>query len=151
MIDKETKEAVPVTAFLKGDQLAKDIAKVNDAARGRFLSVVGMALAVMKNYDPFHSPTHFKLTDLLMKFDKAFGASTDTDKKYAAVSGENALNDVPNSGSDRWTFQFVPCMSCEALVSSDCRRTEQATMPAPPSEGQVSFCVSTAIWTVESL
>ena len=39
MIDKETKEAVPVTAFLKGEQLAKDIAKVNDAARGRFLSV----------------------------------------------------------------------------------------------------------------
>ncbi len=31
MIDKETKEAVPVTAFLHGDQLAKDIAKVNDA------------------------------------------------------------------------------------------------------------------------
>ena len=38
MIDKETKEAVPVTAFLQGDQLAKDIAKVNDAARGKFLT-----------------------------------------------------------------------------------------------------------------
>ena len=36
MIDKETKEAVPVTAFLAGDQIAKDIAKVNDAARGKF-------------------------------------------------------------------------------------------------------------------
>ena len=42
MIDKETKEAVPVTAFLNADQLAKDIAKVNDAARGKFLSVAGM-------------------------------------------------------------------------------------------------------------
>ena len=31
MIDKETKEAVPVTAFLNAEQLAKDIAKVNDA------------------------------------------------------------------------------------------------------------------------
>src|SRR5205807_1264503 len=68
MIDKETKEAVPVTAFLKGDQLAKDIAKVNDAARGKFLTIVGMALCLMKNYDPFQSPTHFKLTDLLKKF-----------------------------------------------------------------------------------
>ena len=35
MIDKETKEAVPVTAFLKADQLAKDLRRVNDAARGR--------------------------------------------------------------------------------------------------------------------
>src|SRR5205085_1206329 len=31
MIDKETKEAVPVTAFLKAEQLAKDVAQVNDA------------------------------------------------------------------------------------------------------------------------
>src|ERR1700720_4777838 len=75
MIDKETKEAVPVTAFLNGDNLAKDVARVNDAARGRFLSVVGMALAVMKNYDPFQSPTHFRLVDLLKKFDKTFGAT----------------------------------------------------------------------------
>ena len=39
MIDKETKEAVPVTAFLNADRLAKDIAKVNDAARGKFISI----------------------------------------------------------------------------------------------------------------
>ena len=38
MIDKETKEAVPVTAFLNGDQLAKDVAKINDAARSKFWS-----------------------------------------------------------------------------------------------------------------
>jgi uncharacterized radical SAM superfamily Fe-S cluster-containing enzyme len=70
MIDKETKEAVPVTAFLQGDQLAKDIAKVNDASRGKFLTIVGMALCLMKNYDPFHSRETFPLMDLLKKFDK---------------------------------------------------------------------------------
>ncbi len=41
MIDKETKEAAPVTAFLNMDQVAKDLAKVNDAARGKWLSVIG--------------------------------------------------------------------------------------------------------------
>src|SRR5213595_51614 len=61
MIDKDTKEAVPVTAFLHAEQLAKDVAQVNDAGRGKALSVVGMALALMRNYDPFNSPTHFKL------------------------------------------------------------------------------------------
>ncbi|HEX2460262.1 MAG TPA: radical SAM protein, partial [Vicinamibacterales bacterium] len=48
MIDKETKEAVPVTAFLRADQLAKDVAQVNDAARGKTLSIAGMALALMR-------------------------------------------------------------------------------------------------------
>ena len=41
MIDKETKEAVPVTAFLNAEQLAKDVAQVNDAARGKWLSIAG--------------------------------------------------------------------------------------------------------------
>src|SRR5881398_690037 len=57
MIDKETKEAVPVTKFLKAEQLARDVASVSDAARGRFLSVFGMALALMRNYDPFKAPS----------------------------------------------------------------------------------------------
>src|SRR5436309_6239738 len=55
MIDKETKEAVPVPAFLKMEQLAKDVARINDAARGRSLSLLGMAVALMRNYDPFAS------------------------------------------------------------------------------------------------
>ena len=75
MIDKETREAVPVTAFLNGDRLARDIQRINDAARGRFLSVAGMALTLMRNYNPFNAPKHFKLVDLLQKFDKTFGAT----------------------------------------------------------------------------
>ena len=35
MVDKETKEKVPVTAFINADQLAKDVARINDAARGK--------------------------------------------------------------------------------------------------------------------
>src|SRR5919197_470504 len=50
MIDKATKEAVPVTAFLKAEQLAKDVAAVTDAGRGRFLSILGMALSLVRNY-----------------------------------------------------------------------------------------------------
>lgn len=61
MVDKETKEAAPVTAFLRGDRLAKDIAKVNDAARGKWLSIFGMTLSLLRNYDPFKSPTHLRL------------------------------------------------------------------------------------------
>ena len=67
MIDKETKEAAPVTAFLHMDQVAKDLAKVNDAARGKWLSVIGFGLALLRNYDPFQAPTHFKITDMLQE------------------------------------------------------------------------------------
>src|SRR4030095_14815896 len=85
MIDKETKEDGPVAGVLKAEQLARDVAHVTDAGRGRLLSNFGMALALMRNYDSFKSPTHFKLTDLLKKFDKTFGA---TGRDYGKVSGD---------------------------------------------------------------
>jgi hypothetical protein len=137
MIDKETKEAVPVTAFLHGDQLAKDIAKVNDAARGKFLTVVGMALCLMKNYDPFQSPTHFKLMDLLRKFDKNFNA---TGKNYGKVGPDRTVDDVMKRRQDRWNFLFIAGMWFQDLFNYDFRRTEQCIIPYATQEGEISFC-----------
>ena len=137
MIDKETKEAVPVTAFLKGDQLAKDIAKVNDAARGKFLTIVGMALCLMKNYDPFQSPTHFKLMDLLKKFDKNFNA---TGKNYGKVGPDRTIEDVMKRRQDRWNFLFIAGMWFQDLFNYDFRRTEQCIIPYATQEGEISFC-----------
>ncbi|MCC7009005.1 MAG: radical SAM protein [Acidobacteria bacterium] len=141
MVDKETKEAVPVTAFLKGEQLAKDIAKVNDAARGRGMSVLGMALALMKNYDPFQSPTHFKLADLLKKFDKTFGATKGARQgKYGRVEGDRTDKDIEIRRADRWNFLFIAGMWFQDLFNYDFRRTERCIIPYATQEGEISFC-----------
>jgi uncharacterized radical SAM superfamily Fe-S cluster-containing enzyme len=138
MIDKETKEAVPVTAFLHGDQLAKDIAKVNDAARGKFLTGLGMALCLMKNYDPYQSPTHFKLMDLLKKFDKNYHV---TGKDYGKVGPDRTIDDVmKRRATDRWNFLFIAGMWFQDLFNYDFRRTEQCIIPYATQEGEISFC-----------
>ena len=137
MIDKETKECVPVTAFLHGDQLAKDIAKVNDAGRGKFLSIAGMALCLMKNYDPFEAPTHFKLMDLLQKFDKNYNA---TGRNYGKVGPERTMDDVMKRRTDRWNFLFIAGMWFQDLFNYDFRRTEQCIIPYATQEGEISFC-----------
>jgi uncharacterized radical SAM superfamily Fe-S cluster-containing enzyme len=137
MIDKETKEAVPVTAFLNGDKLGKDVAKVNDAARGKWLTITGMTLALLKNYDPFKSPTHFKFADLLKKFDKTFGA---TGKDYGKVSGDRTETDIEKRRRDRWNFLFVAGMWFQDLFNYDFRRTEQCIIPYATQEGEISFC-----------
>ncbi|MBV9073060.1 MAG: radical SAM protein [Acidobacteria bacterium] len=140
MIDKETKEAAPVPAFLKMERLAKDVARINDAARGRFLSVLGMALALIRNYDPFSAPTHFKLRDLLQKFDKSFGASKNADKKYGSVKESRTLEDIEKRRKDRWNFLFVAGMWFQDLFNYDFRRTEQCIIPYATQEGEISFC-----------
>jgi tetraether lipid synthase len=141
MIDKETKEAVPVTAFLKAEQLAKDIAQVNDAARSRFLSIVGMALAVMRNYDPFNAPTHFRLTDLLKKFDKTFGATKKAQSGgYGKVEGDRTMKDIEQRRADRWNFLFIAGMWFQDLFNYDFRRTEMCIIPYATQQGEISFC-----------
>ncbi|HYN07619.1 MAG TPA: radical SAM protein [Vicinamibacterales bacterium] len=137
MIDKETKEAVPVTEFMHLEPLAKDIAKINDAARGKFLSVAGMALALMKNYDPFKAPTHFKMLDLMKKFDKTFGA---TGKDYGKVTGDRTDADIEKRRGDRWNFLFIAGMWFQDLFNYDFRRTERCIIPYATQEGEISFC-----------
>jgi uncharacterized radical SAM superfamily Fe-S cluster-containing enzyme len=137
MIDKETKEAVPVTAFLNADRLAKDIAKINDAARGKFLSIFGVTLALLRNYDPTKSPQHFKIVDLLAKFDKCFGA---TGRKYGKVTADRTMADIEQRRADRWNFLFIAGMWFQDLFNYDFRRTEQCIIPYATQEGEISFC-----------
>jgi uncharacterized radical SAM superfamily Fe-S cluster-containing enzyme len=141
MCDKETKEYVPVTKFLHADQLAKDIARVNDAARGRALSVFGVTLALLRNYDPFTSPTHFKLSDLVAKFDKCFGMTkADHGKVYGKVTGDRTRADIDKRRGDRWNFLFIAGMWFQDLFNYDFRRTEQCIIPYATQEGEISFC-----------
>jgi 7,8-dihydro-6-hydroxymethylpterin dimethyltransferase len=137
MIDKETKEAVAVTAFLNGERLGRDVAEVTDAARGKWLSIAGMVLALMRNYDPFAAPTHFRLVDLFRKFDKTFGA---TGRDYGKVSGDRTLADIERRRADRWNFLFIAGMWFQDLFNYDFRRTEMCIIPYATQQGEISFC-----------
>jgi len=137
MVDKETKEKVPVTAFLKADRLAKDVARINDAARGKWLSIAGMALAIARNYDPFQAPSQFALKDLFQKFDKTFGA---TGKSYGNVGKDRTREDIEHRRRDRWNFLFIAGMWFQDLFNYDFRRTEQCIIPYATQEGEISFC-----------
>jgi uncharacterized radical SAM superfamily Fe-S cluster-containing enzyme len=137
MVDKETGESAPVTAFLNADRLAKDVARVNDAARGKWLSIFGMALSIARNYDPFQAPTHFKLVDMLRKFDKTFGA---TGKSYGKVGGDRTMEDIEKRRRDRWNFLLIAGMWFQDLFNYDFRRTEQCIIPYATQEGEISFC-----------
>ncbi len=137
MIDKKTKESAPLTAFLNVDRLAKDVQKINDAGRGKFLSVLGMALAVTRNYDPFKATSQFRLWSLLMKFDKGFGASG---RDYGKVGANRTREDIEKRRSDRWNILFLAGMWFQDLFNYDFRRTEMCIIPYATQEGEISFC-----------
>ena len=137
MCDKETKEYRPVTAFLNADRLARDVAKINDGARSKKMSVLGVSLALLRNYNPYEAPTHFRLSDLIAKFDKCFGM---TGKKYGKVTGDRTRADIEKRRGDRWNFLFIAGMWFQDLFNYDFRRTEQCIIPYATQEGEISFC-----------
>jgi 7,8-dihydro-6-hydroxymethylpterin dimethyltransferase len=128
MINKETKEAAPVPEFINVPGLVADITSLTDAARGPKFSNFMMALALLKNYQPFRAPASLALLDLIKKFDKSFGLSG----KYYGVGKERR--------KDPWNFLFVAGMWFQDLFNYDFRRTEMCIIPYATQEGEISFC-----------
>jgi hypothetical protein len=100
-----------------------------------------MTLAVMRNYDPFKAPTHFKLVDLLKKFDKTFGATRKAKSGgYGKVEGDRTASDIAKRRADRWNFLFIAGMWFQDLFNYDFRRTEMCIIPYATQQGEISFC-----------
>ena len=137
MIDKESKEMAPVPQFLNIPGLVTDMKKITDAARGKWMSNLMMGLTLLKHYDPYASPSQFKLADLFKKFDKSFGL---TGKDYGKVDGNRSLTDIEKRRSDRWNFLFIAGMWFQDLFNYDFRRTEMCIIPYGTQEGEISFC-----------
>ncbi len=137
IIDKETKEMAPIPDFINIPGLVKDMQAVTDAARSKKFSMFMMALALLKNYNPLKSPTHFKLSDLLKKFDKTFGLSG---KNYGKSDPTRTIDDIELRRKDRWNFLFIAGMWFQDLFNYDFRRTEMCIIPYGTQEGEISFC-----------
>ena len=75
LVDKETKEAVPISNFVNVERFSQDIVRINDAARGKWASILGGALALLRNYDPFKAPTHLTIPEVVRLFYSTFGVT----------------------------------------------------------------------------
>ena len=137
MVDKESKEMRPVPEFLNIPGLVKDMQKITDAARGKWMSNIMMGLTLLKHYNPYKSPSQFTLYELFKKFDKSFGL---TGKDYGKVSGDRSKTDIEKRRADRWNFLFIAGMWFQDLFNYDFRRTEMCIIPYGTQEGEISFC-----------
>jgi len=142
MINKENNEWAPVPQFLNIPGLVKDMQKITDAGRGKWLSNMMMGLALLKNYNPFGAPPSLALIDILKKFDKSFALTGEkrADKVYGASNPERTLDDTLRRRSDPWNFLFIAGMWFQDLFNYDFRRTEMCIIPYATQQGEISFC-----------
>src|SRR5215510_9659710 len=141
MINKETKEWAPVPRFLDATQLTKDVTAITDAARGKTFSNFMMAMALLKNYQPFEGPKGLKLWDLFKKFDKTWALTKGSTSKYGRTSPERTYEDaMMRRAQDPWNFLFIAGMWFQDLFNYDFRRTEMCIIPYATQQGEISFC-----------
>jgi uncharacterized radical SAM superfamily Fe-S cluster-containing enzyme len=137
MIDKETRERAPVSAFVNLAGVVDDLKVINDAARGRFLSVLGMVLSLLRHYNSFASPSRMRISDIWHKFDKAGGA---TGKDYGYTGKGRTRADVEKRRSDNWLFLIIGSMWFQDLWTYDFGRGQLCCIPYGTQEGEISFC-----------
>ena len=141
MVHKETKEWAPISRFLDAPQLVKDVSAITDAARGKRFSSFMMVLSLLRNYKPFEAPPSLKLKDLLMKFDKTWAVSKNSDKKYGKTNPERTYEDaMKRRAEDPWNMLFIAGMWFQDLFNYDFRRTEMCIIPYATQQGEISFC-----------
>ncbi|MBX3214498.1 MAG: radical SAM protein [Labilithrix sp.] len=126
-VNKKTKRAIPLTAFLDLESLLSDLQDITDAAQGRTLTLIELSLALLKNFDAEAAPVTFRV------FVEQFLSQT-------GARGKRIGEHESDAGEFEWRVLFVAGMWFQDLYNYDFRRTEMCIIPYGTQMGEISFC-----------
>ncbi len=129
MVNKRTKEMVPLCDFLNMEGLLRDIQEITDAGHGRTASIAELGLAILKNFNPDKAPKGYTFMDLMRQLLSQSGANAD---KVGGSEGD--------AHKFEWRVLFVAGMWFQDLFNYDFRRTEMCIIPYGTQMGEISFC-----------
>jgi uncharacterized radical SAM superfamily Fe-S cluster-containing enzyme len=129
LVNKRTKQMVPLAEFLDIEQVLKDFQAIADAGHSRSATITKMALSVLRNFRPDKAPDGYGMFELVRQAMSQMGASGDE-----VGSTEGDAKDF------EWRFLFVAGMWFQDLFNYDFRRTEMCIIPYGTQMGEVSFC-----------
>jgi uncharacterized radical SAM superfamily Fe-S cluster-containing enzyme len=129
MVNKRTRELVPLTQFLDMEGLLDDIGVITDGNQGRALTVAELAMALLKNFRAEHAPRGYGFAQLLEQLLSQTGARGSRVGEYEGDAGEF-----------EWRVLFVAGMWFQDLFNYDFRRTEMCIIPYGTQMGEISFC-----------
>jgi uncharacterized radical SAM superfamily Fe-S cluster-containing enzyme len=129
LVNKQTKQMVPLAQFLDVDQLLKDIQRISDNARSKPWAFVALALSVLRNFRSNAAPSGYHVPNIVRQLISQIGA-----RGGAVGVSEGDASEFP------WRFLFVAGMWFQDLWTYDFRRTEMCIIPYGTKLGEISFC-----------
>jgi uncharacterized radical SAM superfamily Fe-S cluster-containing enzyme len=129
LVNKRTKQMVPVSEFLDLEQTLRDMQQIADFGRGRAATLASLATCLLRNFRPERAPAGYGVTEFARQFLSQIGARGG---KVGASEGDAA--------EFEWRFLFVAGMWFQDLFNYDFRRTEMCIIPYGTQMGEISFC-----------
>jgi uncharacterized radical SAM superfamily Fe-S cluster-containing enzyme len=129
LVNKRTREMVPLAQVLDMQGLLSDIQEITDAAQPRAVTLAELAVALCRRFDPSQAPKGFGLATLLRQFISQTGAR-----------GKRVGEHESDAHEFEWRVLFVAGMWFQDLFNYDFRRTEMCIIPYGTQEGEISFC-----------
>ena len=124
LVNERTKQVVPFPQLLNVDRIMEDLKVINDAARGRTLTMFQMVLSVLRNYRAKEAAPGLGLWDIVKVIDGHNG-------RRLGIAAQNRYE---------WRVLLVAGMWFQDLFNYDFRRTEMCIIPYGTQVGEVSFC-----------
>jgi uncharacterized radical SAM superfamily Fe-S cluster-containing enzyme len=129
MVNKRTRQMVPLTQFLDMEGLLADLGTITDGAQPRAVTVAELGLALAKNYRAELAPPGYTFTGLLKQLLSQTGARGSSVGEYES-----------DAQQFEWRVLFVAGMWFQDLFNYDFRRTEMCIIPYGTQMGEISFC-----------
>jgi hypothetical protein len=129
MVNKKTKEMVPLNEFLDMEGLLEDIGVITDGNQGRALTAAQLTMALLRNYRPEKAPKGYGFAEMLRQLLSQIGARGKQIGEYEKDAHEF-----------EWRVLFVAGMWFQDLFNYDFRRTEMCIIPYGTQMGEISFC-----------
>jgi uncharacterized radical SAM superfamily Fe-S cluster-containing enzyme len=129
LVNKRTKQMVPVADFLDIEGLLTDMQRIADTGLGRVPTLAAMGVALLQRFRPEKAPEGYSFGELLRQFKSQIGAKGD---RVGASEGD--------ANEFEWRFLFVAGMWFQDLFNYDFRRTEMCIIPYGTQMGEISFC-----------
>ena len=123
VVNWQTKEWEPLTAFFDIERFVRDINVITDTSRGAGLSKMQALLAFVRNLDASKMPPGMTVPKFLKLLNRKMGATMSSDVE-----------------EDEWNIMWVGGMWFQDLWTYDFRRTEMCVIPYATQEGEISFC-----------
>ncbi|NLT67160.1 MAG: radical SAM protein [Acidobacteria bacterium] len=130
VVNRRTGQWIPLFKFFDYERFMRDVRIITDTARGRTLTEIQLALAILRNFRSDLAPEGFPISQITSLF-RPSSEAADSDRNDRMKT---------RSRDDVWRVLCVEGMWFQDLWTYDFRRTEMCVIPYGTQEGEISFC-----------